>query len=374
MIAQLEQERKYEVISHQTNTKAAVRILKSMTEAELRNLYSSLGLVPAIVETAPKDFVVSKIVEKASVNDLLQKREFVLRMIESHDRISSGLEKVLNNLDKETIIEICKELAKEELTKVEKKLEIVQRLVAEIPFDKIWKSRSLRKRTTSQKVSNAYLKRLSKEISSLNHDIRDIEKRHQESSLESLSELDNKIQNAIGELRHLSEQHESFLRLLSMKDVPTAFAYLEGFRKELVSLQDTLSPEKLCEFIEKVKSRLQIDDFSFTSKGLEIMLAYYLSKETKGMGWSADFQEFVSIVREEIPKIEIMPNQAEIPALREKVIKRLGISEAVFDRQLVQAWQKGYVSLHSGAPRERDEVKFLEYEGNKYFYVSLRWE
>lgn len=368
----MEQQKNPEITSYKISKMAAARVLKSMSSADVRNLYYSLGLTPAIAEAASKDFVIGKIIEKTDVNNLLKDKEFIVRIMENYYMISTGLERTLDDFDRETIVEVYKELSKEALVEEEKKLKIIERLIVEIPFDKIWKSKTLRKRITSQKLSKADLKRLSKEISSLNQGITEMWGKHQEKNVESFNELENRIQHTIMEIQQLSKQQEMLLGLLSMKDAPSASDFLESFRKELLALQDTLSPERLCELVEKSKSRLRTNDFAFTSRGLEIMLAYYLSTKIKKMEWPADFEEFVKTVQEEIPKIEILPNQAEIPTLRERVTSRLGISEGNFDKQLVQAWQKGYVSLHSGAPRGREEVKFLEYDGNKYFYVSLR--
>jgi hypothetical protein len=91
----------------------------------------------------------------------------------------------------------------------------------------------------------------------------------------------------------------------------------------------------------------------------------------KDMEWKPNFEEFLKAIKEEIPKIQILPNQAEIPTLRERVSQKLGISESIFDEQLIEAWKRGYVKLDVGAPIGRENVKYLKYGQSSFFYVKL---
>jgi hypothetical protein len=267
-------------------------------------------------------------------------------------------------LDKPQIDNICNELGQEALAKKYKnKNKLVSELLEIIPIRNILQNSTVERRLKAKPDVKANIRSLESVIKALSAD------------LKRLSEKDSQAVPYLEELRQrmhqLSVQQEKLAQLLNMKNAPASMALLETFRKELMTIDDTISPEKLCEIIDNVQSKLGTDEVHFTLKGLEIMFSHYLSQQTKNMSWKPDFQEFFHALKEEIPRAQILPNQAEIPTIRERVTAKLGISESSFDQQLVRAWKEGYVTLHAGAPIGREQVKYLKYEQSEYFYVRL---
>lgn len=61
-----------EASRRQVEMQVAKKTLNSMAVSELQNFYYSLNLGPAIAETAPKDFVIAKIIDKVNTSTLLR--------------------------------------------------------------------------------------------------------------------------------------------------------------------------------------------------------------------------------------------------------------------------------------------------------------
>jgi len=340
-------------------------LLQHFSAEELRQLYIQYRKEPTISKEAAKDFILRKLIEEIPITSLFGDPKVSSMLSMEFEQLRALFKAHLLSLDKPDLDKICDDLEQSELAKKYKsKSKLIDRLLQNIPLHRILDSNVLRRLLMRKPVLKREIKKLESAISTVDKDLQKLTEKEYE-HFSHFVDIYEKLQ------RLLRQQQEELARFLRMKSSPDAMAFLEMFRKELVSLEKPLSPEKLCEIIEQVRSELQTDELSFTLKGLEIMLTLYFLNQIKTMQWQPDFQEFLHVIREEIPKIQILPNQAEIPALRERVIQRLGIDEATFDNLLIKAWKKGHVTLHVGAPIGRGEVKYLKYEQSQYFYVKL---
>lgn len=340
------------------------KVLRQLSAEDLRQLYTPYQKEPKISDKVTKSFILRKVLEGVPSDHLFRDLKVSSMLSADFEELCSFFKSRILSLNKSDIDRICDDLEQSALAKKYKSKEkLVEKLFEKIPVHKILRSRALQKKLNKKPTLKVDIRRIELAIKALSRDFKQLQKRDSE-SLRHIEDLQLRIQQ-------LSRQQGELATFLSMKTSPDALALLENFRRELISLDKPMSPQKLCEVINKVKSQLNVDELSFTLKGLEILLSLYLLQQVKSLQWPSDFQEFISVVRQEIPKIQILPNQAEIPALRKRVTERLDLSDSVFDRQLVKAWKEGYVKLDVGAPIGRNNVKYLRVGQNEYFYVKL---
>ncbi|MEM2112125.1 MAG: hypothetical protein QXX08_09660, partial [Candidatus Bathyarchaeia archaeon] len=262
------------------------------------------------------------------------------------------------------LAKLCEELGQAELVKKYKdKRKLLRQLFENVPIDNILQSKVVHKQLGAKTIFKPDVRKIETKINELS---RDIEKLKGESS-DTLS----MIQSISRQLEQMFSMQKVITHSLSMKATPNEIELLKMLREEAISIDKSLSPEKFGQIINKALNQFQTDDLSLTLKGLELLFLHYFLTKIKDMRWKPDFEEFLKTIREEIPKIQILPNQAEIPMLREKVSQRLGISELTFDEQLIEAWKRGYVKLDVGAPIGRENVKYLKYGQSSFFYVKL---
>jgi len=340
------------------------KLLQHLSAEELRLLYIQYERAPRISKVPTKSFILRKIVEEIPSNRLFGNPKVSSMLSTDFEQLYSFFRTHILDLDKSDLDKICENVGQSGLAKKYKnKSRLVDKLFENVPVHKILESGVLQRKLREKPALKRDIRKIESAIKALSRDCEQMLRSDSE-SLQYVQKIQERLQQLIG-------QQEELTAFLGMKASPDTMAFLELFRRELVSLDEPLSPEKLFEIIERVQKKLNTDELSFILKGLEIMLSHYLLSQVKNMQWPPDFQEFVRIIREEIPKIQILPNQAEIPALRERVSQRLGISDSAFDDQLIQAWKKGYVKLEVGAPIGRGKVNYLKYGQSEYFYVKL---
>jgi len=350
---------------HSPTIKAVKKVLLRLTKQDLRNLYFSYNIGPKLSDEASKEFIIDKLLEKVSPEDFLKNKDFLTEMIDQFDQLSSVFVEILSNLDKADLVKICKEVGKDEISQSRNKSEIIEKLVAEVPFSKIWKSKSLQKRLKPTRISSSYLKGLKTDINALIRTVKELEKRHTETANKSSDKIDKRIAQVMGELQSIKHKFEA-------DEEADLENYLNAFYHQSLNTGDTLSAEKLRDINKRILDKLSIDRWAFTRQGLELFLTYYFLGQTKNLHWKPSFETFMEVVRQEIAKIKSIGERAEIPALRRRVCTRMGISEETFDNTLIEAWEKGVVRLDVGAPIGRHDVKYLRTkEGNLFYYVTL---
>jgi hypothetical protein len=343
---------------------AIKKALQGLSIEELKQLYASYTEAKTIAATPAKSFLIEKILESVPSEHLLRCRKLSLVLTSDFEHLYSFLEASILRLDQNEIEKLCEELGQTELAKKYKdKRKLLKQLLESVPLDNILQSNIVQKQLCTKTVFRYDVRKIETKIKELG---KEIEKLKSESS-DTLS----MIQSIYKKLEQMSKIQEELISSLSMKAAPNEIELLKMLREEAISIDKSLSPEKLGEIRNKALSRFQTGELSLTLKGLELLLFHYFLTKIKNMQWKPNFEEFLKIIREEIPKIQILPNQAEIPTLREKVSQRLGISESTFDEQLIEAWKRGYVKLDVGAPIGRENVKYLNYGQSSFFYVKL---
>lgn len=340
------------------------RVLAHLSQEELRQIYVQYKQETKISEKPDKAFITKKIIDEIPSDRLFGDPRVSKILSDEFDQLYLFFKSHILSLDKPQIDNICKELGQEALAKKYKdKNKLVSELLEIIPIHNVLQNSTVERKLKAKPDVKANIRSLESVIKALSADLKRLSEKDSQ-AVPYLEELQQRV-------HQLSVQQEKLTQLLNMKNAPASMTLLEAFRKELMTIDDAISPEKLCEIIDNVQSKLHTDEIHFALKGLEIMFSHYLSQQTKNMSWKPDFQEFIRALKEEIPRAQILPNQAEIPTIRERVTTKLGISESSFDQQLVQAWKEGYVTLHAGAPIGREQVKYLKYEQSEYFYVRL---
>lgn len=340
-------------------------LLQLLTTEELRQLYIKYGEKPIISKAATKNFILRKVIEEIPSTHLFGDPKISYLLSLEFEGLYSFLKDYLLDLDKTDLEKICEDLGQIELPKKYKsKSKLISQLMQNVPLYIILGSNILKRKLRKEFKLIREIRKLESDIQNLARNLQKMEREEFEQLLH-LEEMHRKFQES------LKLQERELKTFLTMKASPQTMKFLEIFRKELISLGEPISPQKLCQVIEKTQDALQTNELIFILKGLEILLTHYFWKHVKNMEWLPDFQEFIHIIREEIPKIQILPNQAEIPTLRERVTRRLGISDSIFDNQLILAWKKGFVKLDVGAPIGRNNVKYLKYGQSEYFYVKL---
>lgn len=341
-----------------------MKLLHPLPTEELRRLYLLYQEKPKISEAATKKFILRKVMEEVPSDQLFGNPKVSSMLASDYEELYLFFKHRVLDLEKSDIEDICGDLRQKEIIKRYKsKAKRVDKLFENVPVSKILDSKVLQKKLKSKPSAKSDIRKIDSAIKALNVDIKQLRQKN--------SDLLPYVQEVEQKLRHIIRQQEKFATLLDMEAALDVKSLLESLRKELVALGDPVSPDTLVKIIERVQNKLHIDRLSFTLKGLEIIVSLYILDQIKNMKWPPDFEEFMRIVREEIPNIQILPNQAEIPTLRERVSQRLGISNSTFDDQLVEAWKKGYVKLDVGAPIGRGNVKYLKYGKSEYFYVKL---
>jgi hypothetical protein len=343
---------------------AITKALQSLSIEELKQLYASYSEAKTIAATPTQSFLIEKILKSVPSEHLLGHRKLSLVLTSDFEHLYSFFEASILRFDQNELAKLCEELGQAELVKKYKdKHKLLKQLFESVPLNNILQSKVIHKQLGTKKGFKSDVRKIEKKINELS---KDIEKLKGE-SLDTLS----MIQSVSRQLEQMFVMQKEITPSLSMKAAPNEIELLKMMREEAISLDKSLSPEKLGQIINKALSQFQTDDLSLTLKGLELLFLHYFLTKIRDMQWKPDFEEFLKTIREEIPKIQILPNQAEIPMLREKVSQRLGISELTFDEQLIEAWKKGYVKLDVGAPIGREDVKYLKYGQSSFFYVKL---
>ena len=343
---------------------AVKKALQALSVEELKQLYVSYPQAQTIAATPTKGFLIEKILESIPSEHLLGHRKLSFALTSDFERLFSFLEASILSFDRDEIEKLCEELGQVGLAKKYKdRRKLLKQLFESVPLGNILESKVVQKKLGAKTDFKSNVGKIEIKIKELS---KDLEKLKSESSDTSFG-----IQMISKKLEQMSKIQEEIVPSLSMKAAPNEMELLKLLREEAISVDKPLSPERLSEVINKAQGQFHTDKLSFTLKGLELLFFHYFLTKIRDMQWKPDFEEFLKIIREEIPEIQILPNQAEIPTLREKVSQRLGISELTFDQQLIEAWKRGYVKLDVGAPIGRENVKYLKYGHSSFFYLKL---
>lgn len=340
------------------------RIIEQLSTQDLRRLFLEYHKGAIISEKPVRDILTDKILHEIPSEFLFNHPTVLSTMITDFALLDSFLKEYILSLDVSEIRDLYSELGMNAPSQEQKnKNKVVDQLLATTSLESVVESKNLRKWAKTKTKAERDLDELKSGFKTLCEHTDKLVRMN----------LDNKyeMEELKRTLRQLSKADEQMEASFGMKSSPEAMALLQAMRKEMLSEDETPSPEKLIEIMEKTRVSLKTDEFSFLLRGIELMMTHYLLGQMRKMHWKIDPEEFMQVVREEIRKIQILPNQAEIPLLRERITQILGITDEVFDQHLLDAWKNGQVKLEIGAPIGRENVKYLKYGQTAFFYVKV---
>lgn len=346
--------------------RATRRVLQSLETDKLRTFYNSQVSMPKLSEKAPRAFIIDKIIEKSDPENLLDDKTLVIALAEKFDQISSTVETILSDLDLESVTKICKELGVVETESPRSKADIVRKLISEVPLSKIWESKAFTQKLRPRAVPASDLKRIKTGLSTMHKMLGDFNKKQSETIRDLFEENRGEIRKVLWEIQETKKN-------LGLDQFADLEEYLKAFYEQALTTTGSLSADHLKKADQEVLHKLGMARLPFLMEGLELLLLHYFMTNIKSLQWKPSLESFMTIVRQEFAKIKGVGEQAEIPALRERVCLSMGISEETFDDMLTQAWEKKLVDLDIGRPIGQANVKYLiTRAGSMFFYVKLK--
>ena len=340
------------------------RLLHLLTLDELKQLYASLGGKESL-EGLSRGFVIEKIQRKVQTPDLFQ-NEYTMSLLLGRINEAIGfIEASIDRLDRTDLIKIYQDFNPEKLKREDlKKSEIVQLILNQVPITELLKNKRLQERLKPKYISIADIRSLKTDIEALK-----TETDYISNAVKLLSErvwsVDNSLKEAYSKLRIVENMFE-------IGETPDLETFLKALYEESISIGEKPSPESFHGIVERLQKKLGINERTFILKGIELLLTHYMLSQVKDLPWQPALEDFMKVLREEFRGVAF-GEKAEIPSLRDRVSRRLGISDEIFDSLLIKAWKEDLVFLEAGAPIGEFGVKHLETkEGQKFYYVSIR--
>jgi len=337
-------------------------ILQLLSDEELRQAYSSTA-TRELADSATRAFIIEKILDEVPTDDLLRADNLRELLPEKIGQLVSAFRSILMQFEKADLIALSNSLSKQLLTEDMRKDEIVDKILVGVPVSQIIESEYLRKKLKSRKVE-----RSQKEEMLLRKGIGNLQK-----NLDSISDqIVDWQQTTATNFEKLLARVQSVEKMFDVGAIPDLYDYLQAFYEEAAGLGEKLTPDDFHEIDLRLREKLKIDDRTLILKGIELLLAHYFLTQVKGIQWKPPLDQFLKIFKEEFSKIQIIGDKAEIPALRDRICSKMGMSDAMFDQLLLEAWENNLVKLEPGAPIGEYNVKYLVTEdGKKFYYVKM---
>lgn len=340
------------------------RVLYSLDINDLRNIFLHYQISSTLANDASKSFIVDRILDKVPIEEIVQNKLVISKMIEKFDDLFSAFEEILKSLNYEDLINVCKDLGRSDLETIKNKSEVIEKMVTEIPLTKIWKTKTIQQHLKLKLVFPSSLRKIASDISALKKCIQELSRQQTSLILSSNKITDN--------LQEFSSHIQRLISLMKSSDLIDLEKCLRIFYEESLKIEERISPEQIIEASEEMPRKLGAERQAFILKGLEIMILYYLLSQVKNLLWKPSFDDFMRIAKEEFEKIKGIDGRAEIPVLRERVCRIMNIPDETFDNLLINAWEKGLIRFDVGAPIGRLDTKYLKTkEGNLFYYVKF---
>jgi len=339
-------------------------LLQLLSLQELRELSLSFG-EGKMARDATRKFMIERIAKAISDEDFLKNNSVVLSLLSKTGTIISCFWDWLGQLEKSDLKKISEEIGEKGLvTEDIPKSQILKQIMANIPLHELLKSKHLNALMKAKSVPKISAKILEKELRALETNI--------SSFSNDVKFLLEEIAVVKKELADVSSVVQSLEKRVDIEKVPDIETFLQALYEEAISISE-MTPESFRGVSQRLQKKLGVDERTLIFKGMELLLTHYLLTQVKLLPWKPSLDEFLRIAKEEFEKVKITGDQAEIPTLRERVSKRMSISDQLFDELLIEAWKKDYVKLDVGAPIGEYNVKYLTTEeGRKFFYVKLK--
>jgi len=143
-----------------------------------------------------------------------------------------------------------------------------------------------------------------------------------------------------------------------------------ALRKESLNLK-SLNQESFGSIMENLNQE-NILDIDLLRDGLAIVIVDYLMKLTKEMDWKISLDLFYKVLSEEVSGIKgSISTIVEIPKVREKVCRRMGIATEKFDSLLLKCFDVQWVNLEVGTPIGETDISWLDTGKNRFYYMKL---
>jgi len=342
------------------------KVLQLLSQEELKQLYLSLGKKESL-EGLSRGFIIDKIQRSTKIEDLAKNEHVMLLLVSKVDELLSLLRGIIAKLEKSELIKMChdiglKKASGENITKSE----MIGKMFDTAPIADLLRNKRLQERLRPKYISIADIRSLEKEFESLKTETDDISSR-----LSFISHGISKSENEIKEISHSLKAIEEFFDTGKSPDLQT---FLKALYEEAVSTVGKPSPESFDDIVERLQNKLGIDEREFILKGIKLFLTYYMLSEVKDLPWQPGFEDFMKVLKEEFDKDRTkFGEKTTIPSLRDRVCRRMGISDEMFDNQLIKAWKENYIELEAGAPIGEFNIKYLVTKnGQKFYYASLK--
>jgi len=348
------------------------RVLGQFTQKELFQIISSLKSVePFIIsQTAKKDFIISKILDNFSFTDITKNEQVSQKIFEELQSTFGVFENIFTQLSMDDLEVICNDLNKKDIFETKKiKIEIIHELLINIGIENLWKSKRFRDRFTPKYITKTDLDTLNRNINSLKEEL--LTKNAIDKN--GYSKLMYQIEKMLKEDLSITKNEINKLnKKFTIENGSRFNEFLSLIYNESLQLNKKLSLEDLTNINSTIKQKFSNENFAYLLSGLELMLTHYFLENIQNFEIKPNKELFWEVLREEFNKIRQIGDRAEIPALRELVCARLGISEHIFDVYLEESWKNGEIRLDIGAPIGRRDVKYLiTKEGTRFFYITL---
>jgi len=355
----------------QSNKKFVInRLLWLLTHDELKQLYKSSGGNECFDEWS-RGFLIKKIQEIINPLDLFENETVAPLLLERITKIITFIEKTIQNMEKSDLFKIYQKITSKDLTHKEalKKSEIVQRILDEIPLNAIIENKLFKDRLKPKYVTISDIKSIKKNLEDFNTQLNWI------SNMIRL--VSNRTYSSDEALKNIFERVDSLSNMLkSIFDTgrnPDLETYMEALYEEAIQITKKPSPTIFRDIDKRLQRKMGISERIFILKGMELLLIHYLLSEVKKLSWQPRFEDFIKVLKDELNKESHVKERVDIPSLRDRVCKRLGIKEEVFDDLLEQAWKEDLVKLEAGLPIGEFNAKyFVTKDGKMFYYIRTK--
>ncbi|KKH45438.1 hypothetical protein [Methanosarcina sp. 1.H.A.2.2] len=338
-----------------------------------------------IIESFSKDFLIEVLPKKLrnNVTSKSNKEEVLIYLkqaiiegfinseyLERKIKIYSVASKVKKVTKKDELAYLTKYLWDDMEENIDKE-KIIQRITTELEYGNYPPDRV---EGILDQMKKGQRKSKSENINGLAEEIRTLESRFL-----SIEKLLKKQEQQIVETNKLISEMRNFFVLNNnqMKsDLENKFnlnnteKLIFALRKESLNLK-SLNQESFGSIVENLNQE-NILDIDLLRDGLAIVIVDYLMKLTKEMDWKISLDLFYKVLSEEVSEIKgSISTIVEIPKVREKVCRRMGIATEKFDSLLLKCFDVQWVNLEVGTPIGETDIAWLDTGKNRFYYMKL---
>jgi hypothetical protein len=337
--------------------------LRLLSLDELKYVYKIVGKQESL-EGLSREFAISKIQSAIEPRDFFKREEIATLFLDKIDRLIDFTEKLIGGLERSELIKVYEDLAANKWKKESaSKSAILERLLNDFPLEEIIKNKLFLRRLKPKYLSIADVKSLETYAIQLKENTTQIN--------DNLGLVSDKTSLVEESIQNLSRRLQSIENVFDSGTAIPPYEYLKALYEESMGIEGRLSPETFEGIIERSKKKIGINEQEFVLKGVELLLVHYLLTNVKLLEWRPPIDDFMRTIKEEFSMLKPIGNQAEIPLIRDRVRKKLGISDEMFDDLLIAASKKDLVRFEMGRPIGEYNVKYLVKDGIKYYYLKI---